>query len=538
MPEQSTDGKSASARPASFFARVRALFRPPAMPGTAERRRASAMEHSEASASEQGKVSASEPGEASASEHGKNTSAPQADQLQRSALSRLSLAGRLLTGATIWLIVGLLASSFFLNQTFRNFALRSFDQELMRQMDALVASIELDSAGNIVTTSLLGDQRYHRPFNGAYWQAATDELGVQQRSRSLFDAPLDMDPALSTPEGRFFTMEGPLNQQLRVLQTYSDFPTGRLHILLAHDIGEVGVLTRDVRRFLAIGLPLLGLVMLIGILLQVRFGLRPLRSLIAALASMRAGREDRLDGAFSHDLRTLADEINSLQDRNDQIVDRARKNTGNLAHALKTPLAVLQNSASAARRTRDGTEVDLTPEELSAQVQDMRAVIDRYLTRSRKDAAAQSRSVRVRIAPPLTALALTMSRIFGGRAVTFTADLPDDLLFRGEESDLLELMGNLLENAGKWAAAEVHLSAQVDGEMIELAVEDDGPGIPAADRARALRRGQRLDEQTPGTGLGLSIVADLVEAYGGRVELGESSSGGLKVCVRLPGLKA
>jgi signal transduction histidine kinase len=252
------------------------------------------------------------------------------------------------------------------------------------------------------------------------------------------------------------------------------------------------------------------------------------------LTDIRAGKVEMLHGNFPSEMQPVADEMNLLIQSNFEIIDRARMQVGNLAHALKTPISVLTNEA----REIPGP----LSEKVKEQVNVMRDQVNLYLDRARRAARAQTIGAATEVDPVLQSLARTLQRINMEKGVVITATTVAGLRFRGERQDLEEVIGNLMDNACKWCKGRVEargtLLAQVgeDGRpRIQIEVDDDGPGIPADKRSFALKRGQRLDEATPGSGLGLNIVTETVAMYGGRVELDEAQLGGLRVRLILPG---
>jgi signal transduction histidine kinase len=265
----------------------------------------------------------------------------------------------------------------------------------------------------------------------------------------------------------------------------------------------------------------------LGVVVQVRFGLTPLFRLRREVASVRRGKAERVDGVYPEELEPLAAELNALLAHNQEVVERQRTHVGNLAHALKTPLSVMLTEAS--------QQPGQLAEVVERQAQTMREQVDHHLRRARAAARSQTSGERTPVEPILDELAVTLERIFQDKNVEIDWRCPEDLCFQGEKQDFMELAGNVMENAGKWCKGKIRVEAlpQGEGRMV-LTVDDDGPGLSPEERAQALKRGLRLDENAPGSGLGLSIVDELARAYGGKVELGESPLGGLRVTLDLP----
>ncbi len=273
---------------------------------------------------------------------------------------------------------------------------------------------------------------------------------------------------------------------------------------------------------------LLGLALVASTIVQVRYGLRPLKRLGAAVGMVRTGEAPRIIGTYPPDLAPLAGELNLLIDANHEILDRARTQVGNLAHALKTPLSVMLNEAEAG-------DANL-PQTVRTQAAVMRDQVQYYLDRARAAALSGALGGVTEVAPSLDALIRTFAKIAQGRAITGSHTVPASVRFRGDRQDLEEMLGNLLDNAFKWAKAKVTVSLdRPDGVgRIALLIDDDGPGLPEEALADVLKRGRRLDEATPGSGLGLSIVVDLAKLYGGELALERSPLGGLRARLVLP----
>jgi len=266
----------------------------------------------------------------------------------------------------------------------------------------------------------------------------------------------------------------------------------------------------------------------------VRFGLRPLRLLREELGDVRRGSKERIGGVYPREVAPLVDEVNLLIGANREIVERARTQVGNLAHALKTPLSVIVNEADAAPSP--------LAEKVGAQAAVMRDQIAYYLDRARAAARAGAVGASTQVEPAVAALLRTFGKIYDGRGVEFSGSAPAALWFSGERQDLDEMVGNLLDNAGKWAKGAVNVVVTLEPDaagpgrsLLLFAIEDDGPGLAVELRDAATKRGQRLDETKPGSGLGLAIVTDLASAYGGSLRLLDGAQGGLRAELRLPG---
>jgi signal transduction histidine kinase len=275
-------------------------------------------------------------------------------------------------------------------------------------------------------------------------------------------------------------------------------------------------------------------VLLLTTMFQVRFGLAPLKRITDSLAAIRAGRAERLAGQFPEEIAPLARETNALIDANKEIVERARTHVGNLAHALKTPLSVMVNEASAR-----GNEP--FAQKVLEQADIMRDQIARHLERARLAARATVVGSVTDVEPVVTALARTMEKIHHDRGIAVDVHADQEARFRGEQPDLEEMIGNLVDNACKWAASRVAIEVMrerpdpaSETQVVHVMVDDDGRGLSPSEREQAAKRGRRLDETKPGSGLGLSIVNELAGLYGGELKLGSAPLGGLRAELLLP----
>jgi signal transduction histidine kinase len=452
------------------------------------------------------------------------------------SLTRPSLVRRLVALAAVWSLSVLAAGGVALTLFFSQSSTARFDDELSAAVDGLLAGTSVESGQIIAPVS--DDPRASRAYSGDYWEiAAPNGAGLRAvaRSRSLWDRALAPPPGgsarLAAAQGKtlFYDSPGPSNQSLRVAALQGrlpDLPTPVV-FMIAEDRSA---LDRDVRTFvttIAVALVLLAAGLIAAVIVQVRVGLLPLFALQREVAAVRTGRSERVSGNYPLELEPLATELNALMSHNLDVIERQRTHVGNLAHALKTPLSVLLTEAN----QRPGHLADV----VIRQAEAMRTNVDHHLRRARAAARAQGQGERTPIAPVLEELARTLEKIFRGKVSSIDWRCPDDLAFLGERQDLLEIVGNLAENACKWCSGRVRIAAAPrDVRTWTLNVEDDGPGLAADQRDEVLIRGARLDENAPGSGLGLSIVDELVRAYGGEMTLAKSAMGGLKLELVLP----
>ena len=457
--------------------------------------------------------------------------------MRLSDLWRPSLARRLVLLAAVWSILVLVASGLLQTAMFHQASVMRFDDDLNADAQSLFAGSSVDDQGQVDAPPLT-DPAATRAYSGTYWEIAEPAAGrlhALVRSRSLWDSELQAPPggpaALQAVPGKmvYYTTTGPAHEPLRVATLLATLP-GRAAPVIFMASEDLTPVEASAKRFAletAISLIVLGVGLIMVVLIQVRIGLGPLFALQREVAAVRTGKAERLDGDYPAEVEPLAAELNALVAHDQEVVERQRAHVGNLAHALKTPLSVML------------AEAELHPgplaEVVGRQADVMRDHVDHHLRRARAAARSQAPRERTAVAPVLEELAHALERIFRDRAVTIDWRCPDDLFFQGERQDLLEILGNVLENACKYSTRRVRAQAHAagPGRMI-LVIEDDGPGLPSERRAEVFKRGERVDESEPGSGLGLSIVDELARAYGGGAALDDSALGGLRVTLDLP----
>ncbi len=450
-----------------------------------------------------------------------------------------SLRFRLLAATVVALGVALVLAGFLLAGLFRDHVMNQFELALTAQLDQLTARLELDATGQPqIDAQRLSDPRWQRPYSGLYWQLDRFSPDGQTRqaalrSRSLWDQSLALEAdALADGQRHVHVGQGPQGQALLLVERtvrIGEAPDAGWRLAVASDLAPTALAVRGFNRSLALSLAGLGLLLLLAALAQVTVGLAPLKALQRALNQVRDGHEPQLQGAFPDELQPLVQDFNTVLDRNAQTTERARTQAGNLAHALKTPLAVLAQAAS------DASARDALPTRVAEQVAVMQRQLNWQLARARAAATLGLPGQRTAVGPVLQGLLRVMGKVHAARDLHWHAPPPeDDALFAGEAQDLQDMLGNLLDNAGRWATSEVAVAAQRTGNRLLITIDDNGPGIAPERRSAALTRGTRLDESAPGSGLGLHIVAELAGLYGGTLALDDSALGGLRVQLTLP----
>lgn len=454
-----------------------------------------------------------------------------------------SLAFRLIATSAAWLAVVLPIAGYIIFKLYSEDVQASFDQRLEKLVNSIAVDALLSGGSEPVAPLNRYEPLFEETQSGWYWQIKPidDPTAVQLVSASLATAtlpsPLESKIAPDRLGQRWMNTKGPLGEPIRVIEivdTKGHEPQApRYAVSVAGPIAWLESRNRNFQTRLAIALALTGLGLVTATLFQVRFGLLPLASIEKGLAAIRSGNAMRLEGSLPAEIEPLQTELNALIQSNQDIVDRARTQVGNLAHALKTPLAVITNEA----RDDKGTLGDKIAEQAGL----MRDQINLYLERARMAARVgvigRATDVQAVIEPIVRAL----ERLHRDRNIQISFQCPPGVKFQGEKQDLEEMVGNLLDNACKWARTTVQIGVISEpgnetnsGRRLILTVGDDGPGLTAQQRAKLGKRGLRLDETKPGSGLGLSIVTDLAQQYRGSVQLGEGRLGGLEARLELP----
>ena len=464
-----------------------------------------------------------------------------------------SLRLRLLLGTLVWLVLAVAVAGWGLRGLFQEHVHQQLQDQLVRQLNQLSAAVNMQGH-EVRVTAMTDEVRLDTPLSGLYWQVDTwapseGQFHTVARSRSLWDQalPLPADPGF--PGTRrlghaVLDLQDAQGHALLAVSRPLQLPDADAPLLRLTVAADQALLAEPLQRFttmLLVALGLLAVGLLLAVAVQLHLALRPLQRLRQQLASVRAGQTAQLQGPVPHELQPLVAEFNHVLAANADIVQRARTQAGNLAHAVHTPLNILGNAAA-----HDATPLGQLVRE---QVSSASRQVDHHLARARAATAIRATGLRTPVLEPLQALLRTMRRLHAGREVHFhlASDVQqlEPLAFRGEEQDFFEMLGNLLDNAGKWASSRVELSVQAlpgppgQGGQLCLLVDDDGPGIPdPAQRNRIFGRGERLDEQRPGTGLGLDIVRELAHTYGGSIEAHPSPLGGLQMRLCLPAAPA
>ncbi|GAB4357888.1 MAG: HAMP domain-containing sensor histidine kinase [Oricola sp.] len=438
---------------------------------------------------------------------------------------RGSLRLRLLAGAFFFIALGLVITWVTLQGLFAGYVAAQYEREMSTVVDTLAAGLEFDGVAPRVAAAP-ADPRFALPAGGRYW-AVEPEGGEALRSRSLWDTPLGAANLAPSFYRAFSVGEGPDGEPVLVFgrDLTFDTPAGERAVVIraGFPAAEMEASLAAFRRELATMLGLTACILLIAAVLQVLVGLRPLALLQAEVARVRAGTAARLDAGVPVELRPLVSEINDLLDDKAAALERARTRAADLAHGLKTPLTAIVQVAETLPPEKGGQIVE--------HVAMIRRRADRQLQRARMGVEQESGGEIARIAARLVKV---ISAIPSDRAIAWRLDVPAGLAVPVDTADLAEALGNILDNARKWAASRVDLSARLDRGEIVIAVADDGPGIAPEDCERIMERGVHADDPEGETGLGLAIAREIAEAYGGTLSLGRAPAGGLLVTLALP----
>lgn len=449
-------------------------------------------------------------------------------------LLKSSLRLRLMLGTLLWISIALIAASFVLTGYFKDYASKQFQASLQVHLDQLTTSFNVDTQGVPNLSQSLSDPRFNQPLSGLYWQINTQDGVAALRSRSLWDDIINLPPYdLNLTGIRTLTVTDPEVQTVQLLVrtiTLEDQPNQKWILIVAGSTKELEHTLSDWSMRLTFFLIFLFVSLSIAAISQVMLSLSPLRSLQKSMENLRTSPMSRLKGTFPQEVQPLIDDFNMALDQNEQVISRARTQTGDLAHALKTPLAVLTNAAQRESKNTAGNHEFARL--VSEQTAMMQRHIDWRLKRARTATTQDALHGEIEIAPVIEQLSRVMQRIHPLRTIALSVQcIPADIRFYGEIQDLQEILGNLLDNAYKWAYSKITVHVSITGKKLTIVISDDGPGLLAEQYHQVVERGVRTDEKMPGSGLGLSIVQELVSLYQGSMELTQSADAGL--CVTL-----
>ena len=437
-----------------------------------------------------------------------------------------SLTRRMIGVAALWITLLLLLGGFALNRVLTQSIVRNFDEQLEYVLNAMIAASEIGPDDEVRFNRPPADQRFIEPYSGVYFQisgAGADTFP----SRSLWDRRLRVaerhnDVGVHTYDSREFA-----DEPLRIAERDAILPGSeiRWRFQVAQSREIIDEQARELRSTLFWSFAVLGAGLLILAALQTVYGLWPLRRVRREVALIRSGARSRISDQFPTEIRPLTEEINQLLAHSEDQAEEARRHAGNLAHALKTPLTVITNAATAQAPDLADT--------VCREAIVMRRQVDHHLARARAIGRRASAHASASVWESVEAVQRAVDRLYEHATVDIAGDRK--ACVRVERQDLDEMIGNLVENAAKYGGGRVFVTVEQAGAMVDVLVEDDGKGIGEAERGQLFQRGARLDTDKPGTGLGLAIVRDVAEIYGGRIALEDSEDlGGLLARLTLP----
>ncbi len=443
-----------------------------------------------------------------------------------------SLARRMGLIAAGWIFMLLLVGGIALDRTLTSQVEQNFDNQLEYVLTALIASAEIDPQGDVYLYNELGDQRFFEPNSGVYWQVSGEGF-APFTSRSLWDSPLELKADHFDNNPHFYDSDQFEGEPLRIVERTVILPASETQwtFAVASATEELEAQVTNIRSILAWSFAVLGFGLLAMALLQIRVGLSPLRRVRAAIQNLRSTGENRISEPLPTEVQPLVQELNGLLEHSEKQAEEARTHAGNLAHALKTPLTVLTNAATA--RAPDLGDAVIR------ETRTMQRHVDHHLARARAVGRRAVGHARTSIFDSAEAVRRAVERLYPQARIDIAGNRTAIVAI--ERQDLDEILGNLIENAAKYGGGSVFVTVDAESEdetkgaPCVIWVEDDGMGIPEAERERIFDRGARLDTGKPGTGLGLAIVRDVAEIYGGGVEIEESEDlGGVLIKLSLP----
>lgn len=443
-----------------------------------------------------------------------------------------------MVGTLVWISLALILTGVALSVLFKNHAERQFERELASHLTQLVANLDIGNGQTPALRTQPADPRFIQPLSGLYWQIDQSKGSYTLRSRSLWDAKLNAPKPAPNDQGQpfFYHTVGPNAEALKAIEqviTLSEAPGSTWRIIVASETKSLDLAILDWDRLLMGFLGILLVTLMVAAISQVALGLTPLRKLQSALQSLRTGKSKRLEGNFPIEVQPLIKELNQVLHQNEAMIQQAKNRAGDFAHAMKTPLTALSNAAAQTLQ-REGSNAELA-KLVVEQIDILKNQVNQQLLRARTDAISVRSDQRTPVEPLVDNLMRVMKKIHAEQNITFIkTSIDQDLLFPGDANDLQEMLGNLLDNACKWARATARVSASQDNDALHIVVEDDGVGVPENQLTQITQRGVRADQRTAGSGLGLSIVTELITVYRGRLQLSRSELGGLRAELCIP----
>ncbi len=442
-------------------------------------------------------------------------------------LKHNSLSFRITVLSGAWILITLVITASMLVYFYLDHSAQHYDEHVTMHLEELVEASHFTPQGEFALKFSPSDPRYHHLHSGWYWEVLQNDKSLM-RSESLGNSGLDIGTVEPSLTPFVYELEGPIEEQLRVHVMQLELESEAEPLVLLASAPMTGV-KDDVINYsshVIASFAVLGVGLLLAVVLQVRVALQPLQAISTGISDVREGKAAKLQQNDLTDVQPLVDELNNLLDHNSVLLKRARNQLGDLAHSVKNPLTVIKNEAH-------NMEPELK-ELITRQTSDISKNIDHYLTRARTFGTEKVLGSRSEVLVVVEDMVYAMKRLYQDRELDIEISNLQDCWFRGERQDFEEMVGNLIDNACKWAMRRVQISGAVENQRLTLWVEDDGPGIPGNKIEAVMRRGHRLDESKPGHGQGLGIVKDIADLYGGSLNIGQSDLGGLRAELVLP----
>ena len=438
-----------------------------------------------------------------------------------------SLSLRIIVFSVTWVIITLVITGVLLIYFYNDHVSQHYDEHVTMHLEELREASILDAQGSFVLDFTPSDPRYHNLHSGWYWEVKQAGKSLR-RSESLGSYSLDLGGLQPSKTLEIYEIIGPVQDKLRMHVVELELDPNREPLILLASAPMTGI-TDDVINYsnhIIGSFVVLGIGLLLAVVVQVRVALQPLKAIGVGISDVREGKASKLVHEQLEDVKPLVDELNNLLDHNAVLLKRARNQLGDLAHSVKSPLTVLKNEA----RNMEPSQKML----VTQQIDDISRNVDHYLTRARTYGTEKVLGSRSDVKAVVEDLVYAMKIIHQERDLNYDFCLLEKCWFRGEAQDLEEMVGNLMDNACKWAESRVVIRVKSDRVNLVITVEDDGPGVPEEKIEEVMRRGNRLDETKPGHGQGLGIAKDIADLYGGSLKLSSSELGGLKTELVLP----
>ena len=438
-----------------------------------------------------------------------------------------SLAFRIISLSSIWIVFALVITAMLLVYFYRDHMDQHFDNHVNLHLEELIEASRYLPDGTFDLAFSPSDPRYHDLHSGWYWEVKQGS-STMNRSPSLGKNSLDTGDIQAGAQVQIHEISGPVNEQLRVHIIELRPDPQREPLLLMASAPATGF-TDDVLNYsnhITFSFMSLGIGLLLVVVLQVQLALRPLKAISTGISRIREGKASKLPPNSLTEVQPLVDELNNLLDHNTVLLKRARNRLADLAHSVKNPLTVINNES------RNMTDVQR--ELITQQTSEISRNIDHYLSRARAFGTKNILASRSSIREVADDIVYALKQIYLDRNLEFDTSQLMGCWFRGEGQDLEEMLGNLMDNACKWAENQVLVRCEPEQDRLILTVEDDGPGVSEENFHEVIRRGVKLDESISGHGQGLGIVNDIAELYDGSLTLGKSKLGGLKAVLNLP----